>query len=140
LFRPLHWNIDSCQLFISFQRVTSQQMPISQNLKYIIYLKKRHINTIIIIMKNWGRIVWGWIDRDRTALGPDWFGAGTTRNKKNDKFEIPEWAHYIPFFLLFQSGEIICQCGDEGKGDEMSSPENCISMHICKFINCWEWR
>jgi hypothetical protein len=23
------------------------------------------------------RIVWGWMDRYRTALGPDWFGAGT---------------------------------------------------------------
>jgi hypothetical protein len=42
-------------------------------------------------------------------------------------------------FLLFQGGEIICQCGDENKGDEITfSPEieNCtfMIMHICKFI------
>jgi hypothetical protein len=47
----------SCQLFISFR--------ILQNLKYIIYIKKkRHINTIIIMMENWGQIDWG-----RTGLG-----------------------------------------------------------------------
>ena len=31
---------------------------------------------------------------------------------------------------------MFCQCGNDGNGDEMLPPriENCIPMHICKFI------